>query len=161
MLHRRPVASAQHAPRRPPTYGVHVRNRSQGRGGAWATLLKSARERLGWTQEDLANRAGVSRWTIMRWEQGSQEGRPDHLRKVADALGIPAADAFRAIGWLDPSPTPPPEPVPATYEERKKLLFEVLHPEDRAMVAEVLELAEAWMEKRQRERREAERSTGA
>lgn len=42
----------------------------------------------------------------MRWERGDQEGKPGHLRAVAEALGIPPREAFEAIGWLPPSAAP-------------------------------------------------------
>lgn len=77
-----------------------MRNKSRPRRGAWATRLKRARTAKGWTQDELATRADVSRWTVMRWEQGAQEGKPEHLRRVAEAVGIPTTEAFAAIGWL-------------------------------------------------------------
>ena len=128
----------------------------------FADLIRETRQRRGWTQQELADRAGVGRKTIVRWEAGETTPDPWQVRAVASALGIATEEAFQALGWLEPSPKPPPQP--ATYEERKAALFEVLRPEDRATVQEVLELAEALIEKRERERREAEqaeRSTGS
>lgn len=39
------------------------------------------------TQEELANRIGVSRRTLARWESGKTKPRPNHLAALADALG--------------------------------------------------------------------------
>jgi len=40
------------------------------------------------TQQQLADRAGVSRYTVLVLEQGSRPPRPDTVRKVARALGV-------------------------------------------------------------------------
>lgn len=63
-------------------------------------MLKEARAARGWTQDDLAEACGVTRWTVMRWEKGGQKGEPENLRAVAEALDIPPVVAFQAIGWL-------------------------------------------------------------
>ncbi|HSO30684.1 MAG TPA: helix-turn-helix transcriptional regulator [Candidatus Sulfomarinibacteraceae bacterium] len=53
--------------------------------------VRGARERRGWTQEQLAARAGVGRLVVGRLERG--EGRLDLelLQRVAIALGVPLA----------------------------------------------------------------------
>ncbi|MEJ7697509.1 MAG: helix-turn-helix domain-containing protein [Candidatus Limnocylindrales bacterium] len=49
--------------------------------------LRSIRTRKGWRQEDLAMRAGVSRWVVLRIEQGRLGGVPlGKIRAVAGAL---------------------------------------------------------------------------
>jgi transcriptional regulator with XRE-family HTH domain len=52
------------------------------------TLIRALRLRKGWTQEELAGRAGTSRWTILRVERGQIGSvRLDRLRLIARALG--------------------------------------------------------------------------
>jgi transcriptional regulator with XRE-family HTH domain len=46
------------------------------------------RERLFVTQEELAERTGVSRATISRIESGQQRPRISTIRKLAAALGV-------------------------------------------------------------------------
>jgi len=49
--------------------------------------LRSIRVRKRWRQQDLADRAGVSRWVVMRIEQGRLASIPmGKLRAVARAL---------------------------------------------------------------------------
>ncbi|MBA2756700.1 MAG: helix-turn-helix transcriptional regulator [Chloroflexi bacterium] len=54
-------------------------------GIGWS--LRLIRTRKGWRQEDLAMRAGVSRWVVLRIEQGRLGGVPlGKIRAVAGAL---------------------------------------------------------------------------
>lgn len=71
---------------------VEERHRELGR-----RVARLRRER-GWTQPDLAHRAGVSIGTISRLERGAHEGRAHTIRQVAAALEVPVADLL-----------PPPE----------------------------------------------------
>ena len=50
--------------------------------------LERARRTHALTQEELAERSGVTRSTISRLEDGLQEARPSTLRKLAAALGV-------------------------------------------------------------------------
>jgi transcriptional regulator with XRE-family HTH domain len=45
-----------------------------------------ARAALGWTLDDLAARAGVSRRAILRYEQGESTMRPRNLQTLRKAL---------------------------------------------------------------------------
>lgn len=51
--------------------------------------LRPIRERLFVTQEELAERTGMSRATISRLEGGQQRPRISTVRKLAEALGVP------------------------------------------------------------------------
>ena len=51
-------------------------------------LLRSLRERAALSQEDLAEKSGVSRATIADLEAGKRPARPSTRRKLADALGV-------------------------------------------------------------------------
>ena len=48
-----------------------------------------ARERIGWTQADLAKYTGIGRATLYRYEAGERSGiHPVNLIKIADATGV-------------------------------------------------------------------------
>lgn len=63
--------------------------------------MREARTLRGWSQEELAERTGISKNTILRWEN-DQISDPDPLqvRRAAEALSVDIEDAFRALGWL-------------------------------------------------------------
>lgn len=50
--------------------------------------IKEARQARGWSQQDLAERIGVSQPTIVHWEQGTHTPRNLALARLADALGV-------------------------------------------------------------------------
>jgi plasmid maintenance system antidote protein VapI len=50
--------------------------------------IKEARQARGWSQQDLAERVGVSQPTIVHWEQGTHTPRNLALARLADALGV-------------------------------------------------------------------------
>lgn len=50
--------------------------------------LRFYREQEALTQEELAQRAGVTRLTVMLLEQGKQRPRPATVRKLAKALRV-------------------------------------------------------------------------
>jgi transcriptional regulator with XRE-family HTH domain len=59
--------------------------------------LQELRINQGLSQRQLADRVGLSPGAVWRLEhQGS--GRPDTLKKVADVLGVRAADLLRKQG---------------------------------------------------------------
>ena len=52
------------------------------------TRLRAVRERKALTQQQLAERAGITRGTVTRIEKGLDEPYPTTVRKLADALGV-------------------------------------------------------------------------
>jgi transcriptional regulator with XRE-family HTH domain len=50
--------------------------------------IKEARQARGWSQQDLAERIGVSQPTIVHWEQGTHTPRNMALARLADSLGV-------------------------------------------------------------------------
>lgn len=57
--------------------------------------LKQAREKRGWTQEKLSEKAGVSRATISYIENGNAECiKTNTLVKIADAFGVKVTTLF-------------------------------------------------------------------
>lgn len=54
-----------------------------------AELIRTERERRGWSQDDLASAAHLAKATISRIEQGESLPRGATRRKLATALGLP------------------------------------------------------------------------
>ena len=80
----------------PPTPRRHHRNSSP--SAALATLLSTARHQAGLSQQQLADRAGVERTTVIRFESGTA-ARPEGatLRLLCTALDIRYLDALVAL----------------------------------------------------------------
>jgi len=79
--------------------------------GTVGTRLKALREGAGLSQRALARLAGVAPETVARLERDRQPPRPDTLRKLAVALGVPLE--VLAGGNLAPGPEPTAEALPA------------------------------------------------
>jgi transcriptional regulator with XRE-family HTH domain len=116
-------------------------------GSTWATLLKTTRKSKGYTQDQLADEAGVHRTTVIRQERG--EGAPDRavVRRLARILGIPIDAALAAAdGDLDPATVPPP--LPREFA-RLVEIYSDLNEEQRKTLLEragwVVEWAEGWL----------------
>jgi transcriptional regulator with XRE-family HTH domain len=60
------------------------------------SCLKKHRILAGLTQEELAEKTGVHRDTIIRLEGGKQPPRPRTLKKLADVLGVSTQDLTEA-----------------------------------------------------------------
>jgi predicted ATPase/transcriptional regulator with XRE-family HTH domain len=63
-----------------------------GGDGSFGELLRGLRAMAGLTQDELAERSGVSVRGLRYLEQGSRRPYPDTIRRVADALDASAAD---------------------------------------------------------------------
>lgn len=50
--------------------------------------LRTLRENTGLSQQQLAERARISRWTIMRLENGTSGTTPKVVSRLAQALGV-------------------------------------------------------------------------
>ena len=53
-----------------------------------AEIIKQARENLGMTQEDLAEKLEVSRQAVSKWELGASVPSPENLVLLEEALGV-------------------------------------------------------------------------
>lgn len=83
------------------SYCACMHDTEDGPGRALATLLKDARIRLGWSQEDLESASGVSRQTISRYESGKASNpRAEEARAVARALQIDPRELPVALGYV-------------------------------------------------------------
>lgn len=58
----------------------------------FAWRLHLVRQRLGWSQEEIAKKVGVNRSTVCKWEQGTIEPGLDTIEKLAGVLGVSAAE---------------------------------------------------------------------
>lgn len=78
----------------------------------WGEQLAEARRARGFTQEELAERLGVSRQAVAKWERDAARPGPANARALRDLLG----EDFPAPPAPSPaSPTPEPaSPAPAT-----------------------------------------------
>ena len=59
--------------------------------------MRELREKAGLTQCGLAEKVGVDRTTVTKWENGQVYPRPDKLLKLEALFGVPAGDIIRAI----------------------------------------------------------------
>ena len=60
-------------------------------------VLRSHRERCKMTQELVAEKIGVSRQAVSKWESGAAEPSTSNLIKVARLYGIDPADLLREV----------------------------------------------------------------
>lgn len=58
-------------------------------------VVRRMRDALGWTQEHLAEKAGLTPESISQIETGARHGRPETLSAVAGALGVPVDELHR------------------------------------------------------------------
>ena len=69
--------------------------------GEW---IRGGLDELGQTQIWLAERIGVQAPQVSRIISGKSEAPPDVLSAIADALGKPRIQAYRAAGYLEKLP---------------------------------------------------------
>lgn len=69
----------------------------------YTATLKSALKAKGWSQSELARRAGVSRQAVSLWlASGQAIVRGDHLMRVSAALGLSAEMLMRPLPGFGP-----------------------------------------------------------
>ncbi len=74
--------------------------------GSW---LKAERERRGWSQAELARRAGLSRQAVGQLERNTQrQPYPDTVEALAHALDMSQEALYRAVYGDHPLPPQPP-----------------------------------------------------
>ncbi len=81
--------------------------------------IVSCRKRLGWSQEDLAERLAVSRQSVSKWESNASQPELDKIIQLADLFGV-TTDAL-LLEELDPLAAPAaaePAAVPETAPVR-------------------------------------------
>ena len=90
---------------------------------ALARKLKELRVERGWTQQDVANRSGVSRQSISYLEQRDRDRPPaDILLKLARAFNIKPEELYQAAGYIKETIDTSPRPeTPEEILDRLKL----------------------------------------
>jgi len=64
---------------------------------AWrGDALRLRRIAAGWRTQDLADRLGVSKTTIIRWEMNENAPGSEHVRQLAEALDVEVAAFAKA-----------------------------------------------------------------
>lgn len=61
-----------------------------------AEKITMLRKRNGWSQEELAEKLGVSRQAVSKWESGRSVPDADILMKIADVLDVSLSDLLGA-----------------------------------------------------------------
>src|SRR5262245_29930418 len=86
----------------------------------FAGRLRELRTEAGLTQEELAEKVGVKRDAIARWERGRREPRVSNVHALAEALGVDCT-AFPQQPAARPPPGPgrPPKGPAATPEPKR------------------------------------------
>lgn len=91
-----------------------------------AIKLRELRRAQNWTQEELADRAGLEQSQVSAWEGARRRPTMDNVRKLARAFDMTQEELAREIGYLDPEPPVPRgdifDRVPAT-----RLISELHH----------------------------------
>lgn len=64
------------------------------------SVIKLMREKMRLSQEDVAEKIGVSRFTIINWESGKREPKLSELIKLANLFGCTIDE------MANPQPTP-------------------------------------------------------
>ena len=99
---------------------------------AFGTVVKDRRTHLGWSQEVLAEHAGLHRTYITDIERGTRNVTLENIAKLAGGLGL-------SIGQLFPNGEAHPENdrVATVAPEKSNPLFEILMVEDNPLDAEL------------------------
>lgn len=63
-------------------------------------MLKQFRKAKGWTQNDLAERSGYSRSSIINWESGKRAPRSVDIEKLAKVFGVSPRDFLNGSNEL-------------------------------------------------------------
>lgn len=79
--------------------------------------IKNARENLGLTQEDLAERLEVSRQAVSKWELGASAPSPENLKLLEKVLGVT---------FPNPEEPIPPAAPKAAFWNRKRMILLIL-----------------------------------
>lgn len=65
--------------------------------GSLAQVLRAHREACHMTQELVAQKLGVSRQAVSKWESGASEPSTTNLVRLAELFGMDAADLLREV----------------------------------------------------------------
>ena len=80
-----------------------------------AEKMIELRKQNGLSQQDLADRLGVSRQAISRWETGAVQPLADSVKSLAQVFQV-STDSLLNDDLDDPTPLHPPQPAPPQEE---------------------------------------------
>jgi transcriptional regulator with XRE-family HTH domain len=63
--------------------------------------LQLLREEHGWSQADLARKAGIGKSQLSKYENSKEQPRLDSLEKILAALSVRYVDFFTTVAFLD------------------------------------------------------------
>lgn len=93
----------------------------------FAALIRDAREYRGWSQDDLAERSGVSRPTIQRYEQGkTRTPDPETTRALFMALKIDLRRIPVVLGYVTEEELGLPPEAPRLFHATTEEVIEIL-----------------------------------
>ncbi|MYR92021.1 helix-turn-helix domain-containing protein, partial [Streptomyces sp. SID685] len=88
-------------------------------GSAFGELLRDCRLSAGWTQDELADRSGVSSHSISVLEAGRRQPRLSSVSRLAEALALDPRRREQLLAAARTVPAPPrPAVAPATARPR-------------------------------------------
>jgi transcriptional regulator with XRE-family HTH domain len=87
--------------------------RSKGEGTGFGAILKAIRERVGLSQQGLADKAGMNVFGVAKLEQGHREPAWATVLQLADALGVEVTE------FIPPKEASAPEELARPAGKRK------------------------------------------
>ena len=93
--------------------------------------LNNELDKQGWTQSELARRAGLSRGTLSNITSGSKGIGEETCRAIARAFNVPPETVFRAAGILPNNPG-----MDEDYEELKHIFNQMTDEEQEEFLAQ-------------------------
>jgi transcriptional regulator with XRE-family HTH domain len=119
--------------------------------------LRYAREQVGYSQQELSDKSGVSQHTISEIELGRRKPHGSTLRKLANTLGVEVADLRGVPGRppLGPAPTSQQPTLNGELEEERRAAWEAAVENARGLresgQARMTELLSLWRASRERQ----------
>ncbi len=86
--------------------------------GEIGTAIRKRRKELGWSQEQLAEKVGVTFQQMQRYENGSTMLNVENVQRIADILGLPVTDFFASDSSVAVA-----EPVESYFAADEKALL--------------------------------------
>jgi transcriptional regulator with XRE-family HTH domain len=97
-------------------------------------ILRTAREQLGLSMQDVGDQVGVNRTSILRFETNARRPSPETLQRLAPVLALSTSDLFAIGDYAVPGELPTLQPYlrakyglddPKAYDEIREILERV------------------------------------